>query len=124
MPTSKDDEQLEAWLKDRPECIRAAVRKRNPYKLYRMDGFIVFIMSYLEPDEGPQMCEHCKASGWPQHHHQGAAGVATVSVGISSKFNPAVVFERRVWGVGLDSLVEISPEEQAMIDRSLAAEAN
>lgn len=117
-------DEIEEWLKGRPESIRAAYAKRPNTRLYKLHGQIVFIMSYIEPDAGAGLCEHCRAKQWPQHSHQGLPHEATASVGVSRRFNSGVLQEVRVWGVKLDDLVPISPEEQALVDQSLAAELN
>ncbi len=120
------NDDLEEWLKGRPESIRDAVKRKPPHLLYRMisSGHIVYIMSYVEPDGGAGLCEHCKANRWPQHLHQGDPGSATVSVGVDIRFNQNLAFERRVFGIKLDDLVPLKPDEQAFFERSLNAAGN
>lgn len=117
---------LEEWLKDRPESIRDAVKRKPPHLLYRLvtTGHIVFIMSYVEPDGGSGLCEHCKANKLPQHAHQGDPDNATVSVGVSARFNQNLIMERRVFGIKLDDLVPLNEDEQALVDQALNADRN
>lgn len=98
---------MEKWLEDKPQSIREAYAKRPPDKLYRMStGHIVFIMSYIEPNAGPLQCDMCKAGALEGHGHK-TWDVPTVSVGIITRYNPDLLFERRVFGVTLDELVEV-----------------
>lgn len=120
------DEETEEWLKSRPDSIRDAYKRKPPHLLYRLKstGHIVFIMSYIEPDGGPRLCEHCKAQEEPQHLHQGDPDNATVSVGVAARFNPGLILERRVFGIALDDLVPLKPDEQALVDQALKASGN
>lgn len=123
---NEDENRLLEWLKGRPASIVAAVRKRHPYRLWRLNNQIVYIMSYMEPDNGPGGCEHCKAGHWPAHLHQGSSEEVTVSVGLDRKYNPhlLLLIPHRIWGVKLDDLVPLSPEEQALFDRFPKADSN
>lgn len=117
---------LEEWLEGRPESIREAVKRKPPHWLYRMKstGHIVFIMSYVEPDGGSELCAHCKANRKPEHAHQGDPNNTTVSVGVTAQFNRHILMERRVWGVKLDDLIPLNPDEQALVDKALKADGN
>jgi hypothetical protein len=75
-----DPVAVEAWLAERPPIIREMVTKRPPNLLYRMPtGHRVTIYSYSED--------------------------GTVSVIVGGQFN-LIAFERNVFGVDPDTLVE------------------
>lgn len=75
-------EQLEKWLEGRPEVIRQMVATHPPHKLYRMTstGQRVTIYSYAENE--------------------------TVTVNVTGRFNLIEDFERQVFGIPLDDLIE------------------
>lgn len=79
----------EEWVETRPPAVRDAIRKHAiaPWKLYRLmsSGHRVFVYSISEP----------KTEGEP----------CTVTVSISGQFN-AVAFERNVFGIAFEDLVE------------------
>lgn len=117
-------DDMEEWLSTRPESIRAAVAKRPPDRLYRLREHIVYIMSYVEPDMGPEACAHCRMDGWPKHLHQGSPTEATVSVGVTERYNPDLLFERRVFGIRLDDLEFLPKETEDLFKQAGSADLN
>lgn len=80
-----DQTEFDAWLSTRPESIQKLAKKIPPGRLYRMDNQRVFPYSYNED--------------------------GTLTVIVSGEYN-AIVFERSVFGVKPESLVECDlPEE-------------
>lgn len=95
------NEETKEWLKTRPLEIQEAYKKRpGGGRLYRLTttGHIVVIYSYAESG-APFKCEYC-----PETH---ITDEVTVTVLVLEKYNPGLVFERRVFGIKLDELEEI-----------------
>ncbi len=80
-----DQSELDAWLSTRPESIQKLAKQIPPGRLYRMENQRVFPYSYNED--------------------------GTLTVIVSGEYN-SIVFERSVFGVKPESLVECDlPEE-------------
>jgi hypothetical protein len=93
------DEELATWTETRPEAIRLAVALRDPRKLYRMDtGHIVTIFSYSEHED-----RKCRM---PDCEYKAKDGV-TCTVLVLRRFNPDVLFERKVFGISPEELQEV-----------------
>jgi len=88
-----DQKQFDEWLENRPQVIKDMAAQFPPNKLYRMEtGHRVTLMSYSED--------------------------RTVVVKVSGKYN-YVQFERSVFGVDIDSLIECdlpAPDEKVGVE--------
>lgn len=90
------DEELATWAETRPEAVRLAIAVRDPRKLYRMQtGHIISIYCY---NEG--MCTNPECFAHKESN-------VTLTVVIQLKNNPDLLFERRVFGIHLEDLVEV-----------------
>lgn len=79
--TDEKKREWDAWVAERPECVRVLCKRLPPNKLYRMKstGQRVTIAAYAEN--------------------------GTVRVNITGQYN-ALVFEREVFGIDADDLEE------------------
>lgn len=82
-PTQEQRDGWEAWVNERPPAVKAVAERFQPWKLYRLGstGHRVYIYSIGEGDE------------------------ITLTVVVSGEYN-FVTFERRVFGIYPDELVE------------------
>lgn len=85
-PTPELEREWQTWIAERPENMRDAIARFDPWTLYRMKstGQRVFVLGFFEPDED---------------------GKVRCRVGVSAEFN-FVVHERAVFGIDVDDLVE------------------
>ena len=88
-PTAKQVKGWAKWVAKRPPVVRAVAERFNPWTLYRLDDHRVTLVSFSED--------------------------GTVTVAVTRHFN-AVVFERQVFGIDPDRLVECDlPGENEMV---------
>jgi hypothetical protein len=80
-PTAKQVKGWEKWVKKRPPAVRPLAERFNPWTLYRLDG------------DGHRVTV------------RGFSEDGTLIVNVLGKFN-ALLFERQVFGVDPDKLVE------------------
>jgi len=85
-PSPEQEREWKEWVAGRPEAVRAVAERFEPWTLYRMKstGQRVFVMGFFDPDD---------------------AGKVLLSVGVTGEFN-LVAFERKVFGIDPDDLVE------------------
>ena len=84
-PTDNERSTWATWVASRPPVVRAACERIVPWKLYRMRGgdLRVVVHSFDEHDDG----------------------TITMKVDVLGMFNN-IAFERRVFGIEVDDLVE------------------
>jgi hypothetical protein len=42
----------DAWLADKPECVKELAKKFNPSSIFDIGGEIYYLIGFAEPDEG------------------------------------------------------------------------
>lgn len=82
-PTDEQERTYQEWLGSRPTHVRAVASKFRPWKLYRLGKHRVTVYSFGEKHDG----------------------TITLTVNVRAEYN-LVVFERSVFGVNPDDLVE------------------
>ncbi len=87
-PTEEQIAEWNAWVAERPDAVRKVAERFKPWRLYRLArsetaGHRVTLVSFSEGD----------------------GGAVTVTVNVTGEFN-RVAFERQVFGVNPDDLVE------------------
>jgi hypothetical protein len=85
-PSPEQEREWKEWVAGRPEAVRAVAERFEPWTLYRMKstGQRVFVMGFFDAD---------------------SAGKVLLSVGVTGEFN-LVAFERKVFGIDPDDLME------------------
>ena len=80
-----DEEAFQAWLTDQPEIVQELAKRFRPDRLYllKISDHRVTVASYCED--------------------------GTLEVDVTNEYNPYVLFERRVFGVKPENLVECDP---------------
>jgi len=91
-PTPEQRAEWDAWLAERPACVRAVAEKLSPWTLYRLrsSGHRVRVFCFSEHDDD----------------------TVTVRVLVEHRWNPeGLLFERQVFGVDPSNLEECALPE-------------